>query len=152
MAYTEIKERNRRKYYYRVISVRKNNKVKKNRVYLGVNLAKEDLLFKEIEADKEMSSGKIEKNIKEIKFKIIPILRRNKIKKAGIFGSYAKGRQNKNSDVDIIVEPPKGIGFGFVRIAYDLEKALNKKVDLLTYKGINPLLKKRILGEEVRII
>ena len=59
MAYTEIKERNRRKYYYRVISVRKKNKVKKNRVYLGINLAKEDLLYKEIEADRKMSSVKI---------------------------------------------------------------------------------------------
>ena len=34
----------------------------------------------------------------------------------------------------------------------ELEKTLGKKVDLLTYKGINHHLKERILDEEVRII
>ena len=82
----------------------------------------------------------------------LPILRKNGIKKAGIFGSYVRGEQKKSSDIDIIIEPPKGIGFGFVGIQLELEKALGKKVDLLTYKGLSPYLKKYILKEEVRIL
>ena len=44
------------------------------------------------------------------------------------------------------------MGFGFVSIAFDLEKALGKNVDLLTYKGISPYLKKYILEDEVKVL
>lgn len=155
MVYTETRVIKGRKYYYRVISVRKGNKISKKRVYLGVNIKENKLKKAEEVADKELlkeQNEKIEKNIKIIKTKIIPLLRKNKIKKAGIFGSYAKGNQKKNSDIDILIEPPKGTGLGFVTIALELEDRLGKRVDLVTYKSIHPLLKKRILSEEVRII
>ena len=92
------------------------------------------------------------KQLNILKKKIILILKKNHIVKAGIFGSYAYGEQKKDSDIDILIEPPKGIGFGFVGIQLELEDKLKKKVDLLSYNGIHPLLRKRILKEEVRII
>jgi len=55
MVYTEIKEKNGRKYYYRVKSVKSNKKVNKERIYLGVNLSKEELKKKEKEADKKLN-------------------------------------------------------------------------------------------------
>jgi len=55
VVYTEIKEKNGRKYYYRVKSVKQDKKVNKERIYLGVNLNKEDLKKKEIEADKKLN-------------------------------------------------------------------------------------------------
>lgn len=55
MAYTEIKEKNNRKYYYRVKSVKVNGKVSKERIYLGVNLRKKEILEKEREADRELN-------------------------------------------------------------------------------------------------
>lgn len=92
---------------------------------------------------------------KELK-KIVPVIVRtlNKygIKNAGVFGSYARGEQNENSDVDILIEPPKDIGLGFVTISLELEDKLKRKVDLLTYRSINTLLRKNILAEEVKII
>lgn len=54
MVYTEIKEKDGRKYYYRVISQRKGKKVNKKRIYLGVDLDKEKLYDKEKKADKEL--------------------------------------------------------------------------------------------------
>lgn len=54
MVYTEIKERGGKKYFYRVKSVRDKDKVKKKRIYLGVNLNKDILQEKEKEADKEL--------------------------------------------------------------------------------------------------
>ena len=93
-------------------------------------------------------TGKLE-SIKKI---IIPILKRNNVVRAGIFGSYARGEQRKDSDVDIVVELKKDIGFGFVGIQFEIEEKLKKKVDLLTYKSINPYLRKRIFKEEVRIL
>ena len=152
MVYTEVKERNEKKYYYRVMSVRENLKFKKERIYLGVNLNKKELLEKKDLADKKLLKNKITKNLIKIKPKIISILKKNNIKKAGIFGSYARGEQKKNSDIDILIEPSKNMGFGFARIEIELEKKLNLKVDLVSYNGISPHLKNNILNQEIRII
>ncbi|HLD10860.1 MAG TPA: Fic family protein [Candidatus Nanoarchaeia archaeon] len=54
MVYTEIKEKNNKKYYYRTISIRKNNKITKKRRYMGKDLKKEELKLAEKEADKKM--------------------------------------------------------------------------------------------------
>ncbi len=54
MVYTEIKNVNGKKYFYRVISIRKGRKVEKKRVYLGVNLDKVNLSKAERGADKEL--------------------------------------------------------------------------------------------------
>ena len=54
MAYTEIKERNGKKYYYRVKNIRKGKSFKKERIYLGVDLDKEKLSLAETKADKEL--------------------------------------------------------------------------------------------------
>ena len=155
MVYTEIQKRNNKKYFYRVISIRTKDKISKKRKYLGVNLPLKDLTKKEREADGELKVKNVDKNkiaIEKIKPQIIKILKKNKIKKAGIFGSYARGEQKKDSDVDILVEYPKGMGLEFIGVKLELEDELDRKVDLVTYKGIHPLIKKRILKEEVRII
>jgi len=91
------------------------------------------------------------KELKKIKEKIINILKKYNIKNAGIFGSFVRGEQKKNSDIDILIEPPKGMGLEFVKLNLELEKKLGKKVDLVSYNGIHPLLKERILNEEVKI-
>ena len=54
MVYTEIKLVNGNKYYYRVKSIRKDKKVKKERIYLGANLSKKILIRKISKADKEL--------------------------------------------------------------------------------------------------
>ena len=92
------------------------------------------------------------RKLRQIAKIIVPILKKNGVVKAGIFGSYARGEEKKRSDIDMLVKPPKGIGFGFVGIQLELEDKLKKKVDLLSYGAIHPLLKERILKEEVRII
>ena len=132
--------------------MREGQKFKKERIYLGVNLTKEELNNKKEEADRKLMKNKIEKSISEIKPKIIQVLKKNKVKKAGIFGSYAKGEQRKNSDIDILIEPPKGIGFGFAGIEIELENKLGKEVDLVTYKYLSPHIKKQVLNDEIRII
>ena len=42
------------------------------------------------------------KEIEEIKMKIIPVLKEYRVTRAGIFGSYARGEQKKDSDIDIL--------------------------------------------------
>ncbi|MBI4235373.1 nucleotidyltransferase family protein [Candidatus Peregrinibacteria bacterium] len=84
-----------------------------------------------------------------IKKKIVPILKKGGVKKAAIFGSYARGEENKSSDVDILLELKKGSGlFDLIGLKLDLEKRLGKKVDVLTYGGIYYALKDIILKEQ----
>ena len=152
MTYTEIKERNGRKYFYRVTSVREGKKITKQRKYLGVNLDNLSLSQKESRADTIIINKRNLKNLNKIKMKIIPILKENKVKKAGIFGSYAKGSQNKKSDVDILIEPTNNMGFAFAGLKEKISRALKKRVDLVSYNGLSPYLREAILKEEVRII
>ena len=90
--------------------------------------------------------------IKVIKGKAEPIFAKHRITKAGVFGSIAKGKATSNSDVDILIELGEKISLlEFVAIKLELEDLLGMKVDLVEYQAIKPRLKKRILGEEVRI-
>ena len=103
--------------------------------------------MKKIAAIKPKSS--LAKIIKVVK----PILQKNEVIKAGIFGSYARGEQKKSSDLDLLIQFKKGKGmFDLIRLERDLKVTLNKKIDLITYASINHLLKKSILDEEVRIM
>jgi uncharacterized protein len=152
MPYTEIKERNGKKYYYRVRSVREGKKVKKKRIYLGRDLNKKRLNEMENIGDGKLGDMKNVENLEKLKLGILKVLKKYKIKKAGIFGSYARGEQKRNSDIDILVEPPEGIGFGFAGIGIELEEKLGKKVDLVSYNGLNPYFREDVLKQEVRII
>jgi predicted nucleotidyltransferase len=92
-------------------------------------------------------------HIEEIKRKILPILRRYGVKRVGLFGSCVRGEIKGNSDVDVLVEIEKDISLlDFVGIKLELEEALGRKVDLVEYDTIKPLLKERILREQVVVL
>lgn len=91
--------------------------------------------------------------IDQIKSKVIPILKQAGVTKSAIFGSYARGDQTKGSDIDILVELPKDSSLlDLVGLEMDLKKAMGRKVDLLTYNSIHPLLKDYIQKDQVRIL
>ena len=84
---------------------------------------------------------------------IVPMLKRNGVVKAGLFGSFVRGEAKKKSDVDILIKfKGRKSLLDLIGLKLELEEKLRRKVDLLTYNSIHPLLKKRILGEEVRIL
>ena len=58
------------------------------------------------------------------------------VKRIGLFGSYAKDMPTETSDVDIVVEFDRPIGFRFAEFAEYLESLLGKRVDVLTPAGI----------------
>lgn len=89
--------------------------------------------------------------INKIKKSIVEVLKKHGIKKAGIFGSFVRGEEKKGSDIDILIKFNEGL-LKLVRLERELQDKIKIKVDLLTYGGIHPLLKKQILKEEVRII
>ena len=93
------------------------------------------------------------KDIEKLEKKIIPILKRHDIVKAGIFGSFARGEATRKSDIDILIQfKGRKSLLDLARVEIELEKKIRRKADVLTYDSINPLLKERILKEEVRIL
>ncbi|MHB1381620.1 MAG: nucleotidyltransferase family protein [Thermoleophilia bacterium] len=55
-----------------------------------------------------------------------------------LFGSYARGEQSEDSDVDILVEIAPSIGLRFVEVAEYLEQLLGVRVELVSTRAIKP--------------
>jgi predicted nucleotidyltransferase len=71
------------------------------------------------------------------------------VKRLGLFGSYARGDQDENSDIDILVEFSLGKkNFdNFINLAFFLEEIFQKKVELVTTESLSPYLKPYIMKE-----
>ncbi len=91
-----------------------------------------------------------DKKLQRIAKIAVPILKKNGVVKAGIFGSYARGEAKKRSDIDILVKTKRMGLLAFAHIKVELEDKLKKKVDLVEYETIKALIKKEILADEVR--
>jgi uncharacterized protein len=86
---------------------------------------------------------------KIIKKKCIVIFKKYGVTKAAVFGSYARGEQKKNSDIDLLVELGENCTFfDFIGLQTELENILDKKVDLVTYGSLHHLLRDIILAEQ----
>ena len=70
------------------------------------------------------------------------------LKEIGIFGSYVKGEQKEKSDIDMLIELEKPIGFvRFMRLENALSQLLGVRVEMVTRKALKPHIGKRILQE-----
>ncbi|MFH1380289.1 MAG: nucleotidyltransferase family protein [bacterium] len=84
--------------------------------------------------------------------KFIPILKeRFKVKEIGVFGSYGRGEESEESDIDILVEFNGSVGWEFVDFKEYLEEILHNKVDVVTVKALKPQLKDIILREVIYV-
>lgn len=73
--------------------------------------------------------------------------------KAYLFGSYSRGDENDNSDVDLLVELDytQPIGLEFIQMKFDLQQLLSKKVDLVSARGLSKYIQP-ILDKEKKLI
>lgn len=91
--------------------------------------------------------------LEQIKKTILPTLLKAEVKKAALFGSYVRGENTEESDIDILVDLPDGASlFDLVRLRLDLEEVLKKKVDVVEYAGLKPRIKDSILQQQVQIL
>jgi hypothetical protein len=91
--------------------------------------------------------------IEEIREKILPVLKKYWVRRASIFGFVVRGEATENSDIDILVEIRSNISLlDFVGLKLELEEVLGRKVDLGEYDTIKPIIKDRILREQVAIL
>jgi uncharacterized protein len=91
--------------------------------------------------------------LQDLAERINPILRRNAVVRAAVFGSVARGEASPGSDLDLLVElgPEKSL-LDLAHLKVELEEELGHSVDVLTYQGIYHRLRERILGEQVPIL
>ncbi len=84
-------------------------------------------------------------NLKYIEKKIIPILKRNDVEFAAIFGSRARGEGRPDSDLDIIVRfgKPKSL-WDLIGVEQEIEDSLGIKVDLGTEGSLHPLVQPNV--------
>jgi predicted nucleotidyltransferase len=95
-----------------------------------------------------ISNKDLESKLKNLK----PILsEKYNVNKIGYFGSYSRNEQNENSDIDILVNFKKPVGWEFFDLQDLLEKELNTKVDLLSTKAIKEQIKDDILQQVIYV-
>lgn len=77
-------------------------------------------------------------SVSSIKKKALPILKRHAVKRASIFGSFARGTATSRSDVDFLIEYKRGNKtlFDLVDLKSDLEETLDRDVDIITFNSI----------------
>lgn len=88
----------------------------------------------------------------KLKQKIIPILQKNGVVSSSIFGSYARGDEKPDSDIDLLVEMPSNASLiELSGLKQDLEEVLSKRVDVVTQGAINSRLKPFIEKDLINI-
>ena len=91
--------------------------------------------------------------IKQIKERILPVLSKHNIHEVYLFGSYARGEANRDSDVDIYCEPGEIKTFiqqGFLED--ELKTALGKDVDIVFIGSkLDDYFKKQLEGDKIKI-
>jgi hypothetical protein len=98
-----------------------------------------------------MSNNQLKKNIVYV---INQYSHKDDIKSLSLFGSYASGKPDQNSDIDLLIEfkPKKAVGFfKLVGLKNYLKDNLKKEVDLVTPEGLSKYIKKEVLENAQKI-
>ena len=84
--------------------------------------------------------------IASIKKQVLPLCKKYDLKKLALFGSQVKGNIHKDSDIDLLVEPPSNLGLiRFAGIQLEFKKLFKQNVDLVTYNSLSKYMKDEIL-------
>lgn len=95
--------------------------------------------------DKDTIRKVIQNNASDIKTQF-------KVEVIGIFGSYARGEQSSESDVDVLVRFDKGATLlDLVAVSEYLENLLGIPVDVVSEKSLHPMMRDNVLNELVAV-
>jgi uncharacterized protein len=96
-----------------------------------------------------MERNEVIDKLKEIK----PILEKEYfVTEIGVFGSYVRGEQTSNSDVDILIDHSRGLTFfKLIDLENFISSVLNTKVDIAFKKYLKPQIGKKILSEVIYV-
>ncbi|MBF0550200.1 MAG: nucleotidyltransferase family protein [Deltaproteobacteria bacterium] len=102
----------------------------------------------------ETAQAQASSSLEEITRKAVPILKKNDVVRAGIFGSFARHEEREDSDVDFLIDFGQASKtlFDLVDLQDQLEKELNRKIHLAFYDYLKPRIRQQILDDEVPIL
>lgn len=69
------------------------------------------------------------------------------VKEIGLFGSYADNSNTEESDIDILIELERPIGWKFFTLELFLENVFNKKIDLVTKNALKEQIRDQIIKQ-----
>jgi len=92
-------------------------------------------------------------HIEQYKTLILPVLKRHLIKRAAIFGSFAKGNASSTSDVDMLIEGDRSFTmFRMLELEEEISNILDRKVDLVEYSAIKSSIRSEVLETAITIL
>ena len=95
-----------------------------------------------------LTTAKIIEDIKSLKPDLVA---KYNVTRLGLFGSYANGDPKGNSDIDILIDFEKPVGWDFFTIEKMFEERFNKKIDLVTSAALKPQIKTDILKNVIEL-
>ncbi len=75
------------------------------------------------------------------------LLKKYRVKKIGLFGSFIRDEASSKSDIDLLVDFEEKSFDNYLELCFELERIFNRKVDLLTENGISPYILPYIKNE-----
>lgn len=92
----------------------------------------------------------VEQLLKEKREEILRIAARHGARNVRVFGSLARGEADEQSDIDLVVEFEPGRSLlDHAALWLELQELLGCKVDVVSYRGIKPRIRDRVLREAV---
>ena len=84
---------------------------------------------------------------------LIKALKELPIKRASLFGSFARGDNRVDSDIDILIdiEPSLSI-FDVLRMEESLRQKFSRKIDLVEFSALKPSIKNKVLSQAITLI
>ena len=74
------------------------------------------------------------------------------VRKASVFGSYARGEETGESDIDLLIEAEGITLFDILRFEEELSTLTHKPIDIVEYKAIKPSIRDQVLARKVDLI
>ncbi|HLD63349.1 MAG TPA: nucleotidyltransferase family protein [Candidatus Peribacteraceae bacterium] len=85
--------------------------------------------------------------------RVVPILKSHGIVRAGLFGSAARGELRRGSDIDLLIDTNGKLGlFKVIGLKQELEKRLERGVDLVEYRALKPALRKNVMRDLISLL
>lgn len=90
--------------------------------------------------------------LKQHRDAILALARKRKVANVRVFGSAARGDDSPRSDIDLLVDPqPDCSLFDLIGFAQDVEELLGVHVDVVSERGLHPLMRDRVFAEAVPV-
>ncbi len=79
-------------------------------------------------------------------------LLKNNIKRAAVFGSFARNEETDKSDIDVLIEAGDLTMFDILRLEDELRDICRREIDLVEYKAVKPSIRKYVFSDIVELI